>query len=114
MRFLRAPAALLVLTSAAAPALPRTPLQPLKGEIVTPNDNRRPAGRLADGVLTIELEARRGAWFPEGPAGRSVEVAAWSEPGKPLLNPGPLVRVPLGTRVRATLRNTLERPLRVT
>jgi FtsP/CotA-like multicopper oxidase with cupredoxin domain len=109
MRLARIAAALLLLAPwGTAHALPRS-----TGEIITPNDNRRPAGRLADGVLTIELEARRGAWYPEGPAGKSLEVAAWGEPGKPLMNPGPLVRVPLGTRVRATLRNTLAEPLRV-
>jgi manganese oxidase len=81
--------------------------------VAVPNDNRRPAGRLANGVLTIALEARRGAWFPEGPQGKHLDVFAWGEPGKDLQVPGPLVRVPLGTVVRATLRNTLDVPITV-
>jgi FtsP/CotA-like multicopper oxidase with cupredoxin domain len=87
----------------AAPPLPR----------ITPNDNRRPAGTLKNGVLTITLEARQGDWRPEGDQGRPLEVAAWSEPGKELLVPGPLIRVPAGTEVRATLRNTFDKPLTV-
>jgi FtsP/CotA-like multicopper oxidase with cupredoxin domain len=61
----------------------------------------------------LQLEARDGLWFPEGPSGKSLEAAAWAEPGKPLVNPGPLIRVAVGTEVRVTLRNTLSRPLTV-
>ena len=80
---------------------------------ITPNDNRRPAGTLKNGVLTITLEAREGEWRPEGDQGRAIPIAAWGEPGKELLAPGPLIRVPAGTEVRATLRNTLDKPLSV-
>jgi FtsP/CotA-like multicopper oxidase with cupredoxin domain len=38
-------------------------------------------------------------------------IEAFSEPGKPPLMPGPLVRVPLGTQLRLTIRNSLARPL---
>jgi FtsP/CotA-like multicopper oxidase with cupredoxin domain len=62
-------------------------------------------------VLTVRLEARDGAWQPEGERGRSVPVAAWAEEGKSLQVPGPLIRVPVGTEVRATLRNSLDKPL---
>ncbi|MGH7720077.1 MAG: multicopper oxidase domain-containing protein [Gemmatimonadaceae bacterium] len=77
------------------------------------NDNRRPAGRLRDGVLTIRLEARDGAWYPEGPDGMPRLVAAFAEEGRALQNPGPLIRVPAGTEVRATVRNALQVPLTV-
>ncbi len=77
------------------------------------NDNRRPAGRLKDGVLTLRLEARDGMWYPDGPNGMARPVAAFSEEGKPLQNPGPLIRVPVGTEVRATVRNALGEPLTV-
>ncbi|HEX6536769.1 MAG TPA: multicopper oxidase domain-containing protein [Gemmatimonadaceae bacterium] len=89
------------------------PPAPPASTLIVPNDNRHPAGSLANGVLTIHLEARGGAWFPEGPHGRRLDVAAWAELGKPMQNPGPLIRVPVGTEVRAMVHNALDRPLRV-
>jgi FtsP/CotA-like multicopper oxidase with cupredoxin domain len=82
-------------------------------ETVAPNDNRHTAGSLRNGVLTVALEARTGTWYPEGEHGRSLEVAAFAEAGKPLTTPGPLLRVPVGTEVRATIRNSLDKPLAV-
>jgi len=79
---------------------------------VVANDNRRPAGRLAGDTLTVQLEAREGVWHPEGtdlPPGFTIE--AFAEEGGPLLTPGPLLRVPVGTVVRATVRNRLSRPM---
>jgi FtsP/CotA-like multicopper oxidase with cupredoxin domain len=81
--------------------------------VALPNDNRHPAGTLAGNVLTVQLEARNATWYPEGPSGRGLEVAAWAEPGQPSQVPGPLIRVTAGTEVRATLRNTLDRRLTV-
>src|SRR5215216_3906741 len=86
---------------------------PRAPERVSPNDNRRSVGTLSKGVLTIALEAREGAWQPEGDRGRTLDVAAFAEEGKPLLTPGPLVRVPVGTEIRATIRNRLDKPLTV-
>ena len=80
---------------------------------IAANDNRKPAGSLEGNELTVSLEARTGTWYPEGPQGKSLPAAAWAEPGKPMQNPGPLIRVSAGTKVKATLRNTLERPLTV-
>jgi len=77
------------------------------------NDNRWPAGQLENGVLRLRLEARNGVWYPEGPRGVGLPVAAFAEEGGVLQNPGPLVRVPAGTEVRITLRNSLEKPLTV-
>jgi len=74
---------------------------------VVPNDNRRPAGSLRGGVLTIRLEVRTGVWFPEGPRGDSVVAPVFAEEGKPPQVPGPLIRVPTGTTVEATVRNAL-------
>ena len=82
-------------------------------ETIAANDLRRPAGTLANGVLTLRLEARDGAWYPDGPDGMMRPVAAFAEAGKPLQVPGPLVRVPAGTRVRLTVRNGLAEPLRL-
>jgi FtsP/CotA-like multicopper oxidase with cupredoxin domain len=75
------------------------------------NDNRRPAGRLERGVLTVRLEARNGMWYPEGPDGTGLPVAAFAEEGRPMQNPGPLIRVTAGTTVRVIVRNTLAAPL---
>ncbi|MGH7466120.1 MAG: hypothetical protein ACREK1_13140, partial [Longimicrobiales bacterium] len=80
-------------------------------EPVFPNDNRQTSGRLHDGVLTLELDARAGVWYPEGPGGTAYHVAAFGETGRPLQNPGPVIRVPEGTEVRVTVRNTLAEPL---
>ncbi len=82
-------------------------------EAVAPNDNLITAGTLNNGVLTVSLEARAGVWRPEGDNGRTLDVAAFSEEGKPLSTPGPMIRVPAGTEVRATIRNRLGTPLTV-
>ena len=87
------------------------PTKPPAVETIAPNDNRHTAGTLGNGVLTVALEAREGAWHPEGDSGRALAVAAFAEEGKPLSTPGPLIRVPVGTTVRATIRNRLDRPI---
>src|SRR5215208_4942628 len=113
MSFLLALSALSLLAS--SPISPRIGDEATATTIATvvANDNRQAAGTLRNGVLTLQLEARTGIWYPEGPSGRGLEVAAWAEVGKSLQAPGPLIRVPLGTVVRAQLRNTLGRPLTV-
>jgi len=88
-------------------------LSPPAADRIVPNDNRRSAGTLEHGVLTVALEARTGVWRPEGDGGRALDVAAFGEPGKALSTPGPVIRVPLGTEIRATVRNRLDRPLTV-
>lgn len=100
-------AAPLVAILVSAAAVPRAP------ETVQPNDNRHTAGVLANHVLSVKLEARTGLWYPEGEAGRALETAAFAEAGKPLSTPGPLIRVPVGTDVHASIHNTLAQPLTV-
>jgi FtsP/CotA-like multicopper oxidase with cupredoxin domain len=78
---------------------------------IAANDNRHPAGRLEAGVLTVRLEARPGVWRPEGPRGGAIATAAFAEEGRPLEVPGPLLRVPVGTRIRASIRNSLVKPM---
>ena len=77
------------------------------------NDNRKPAGRLQAGVLTVSLVARRGIWHPEGSQAPGIEVPAFAVENGALTNPGPLLRVPAGTEIRASVRNTLLSPLTV-
>jgi FtsP/CotA-like multicopper oxidase with cupredoxin domain len=93
------------LGAAAALALAERP--PLEPERIVPNDNRRSAGRLADGVLRLDLEARMGRWHPDGADDPAVVAYAFGEPGRAAEVPGPLVRVPAGTEVRLRLRNAL-------
>ena len=80
-------------------------------EPISTNDMRMSAGKLSNGVLTLQLDVRNGLWYPDGTKGMVRPVAAFSELGKGLLVPGPLVRVPVGTEVRITLKNSLEQPL---
>ena len=87
--------------------------RPFAANTITPNDNRHSAGVLEKGVLTVALEARQGRWNPEGDGGRALDVAAFAEEGKPLSTPGPLIRVTVGTTVRATIHNALDKPLTV-
>jgi hypothetical protein len=43
----------------------------------TINDNRTPAGTLADGVLTIRLEIREAEWHPDGDGDQGLPVHAF-------------------------------------
>jgi FtsP/CotA-like multicopper oxidase with cupredoxin domain len=94
-------------------ALLASSAKPFPADGIAPNDNRASVGTLANGVLTAAIEARRGIWHPEGEGGRRVDIGAFAEDGKTLTNPGPLIRVPVGTTVRLTIRNRLEKPLTV-
>jgi manganese oxidase len=73
------------------------------------NANVTPSGTLRPGVLTLALEAKPAMWYPEGPARPGREVAALGEASKAPQVPAPLVRVPAGTTVRLSIRNTFER-----
>jgi FtsP/CotA-like multicopper oxidase with cupredoxin domain len=77
--------------------------------IVT-HDNVSPGGQLKDGVLTIRLEIREGAWHPNDDNGEYLPVYAFGEEGRALSIPGPLIRVPEGTQVRATITNRIDSP----
>lgn len=93
---------LFVLFLAAATGLVAQPLPN-----IVANDNRRPAGVLRDGVLKLELELRKGNWHPEAEDGEAIPSYAFAEAGKPLQVPGPAIRVPQGTTIEASVRNTL-------
>ena len=80
------------------------------GPIATHN-NERPSGTLMNGRLELKLYAGLGTWHPESDSGASVDVQALGVEGGPLTIPGPLIRVPAGTAVDITLRNTLAVPM---
>jgi manganese oxidase len=82
-----------------------------RAERIAPNDNAHRAGHLANGVLTVALEARNGEWRPEGDDGPAHPVAAFSEVGGALQTPGPIVRATVGTEVRVKMHNALTVPL---
>jgi manganese oxidase len=95
--------ALLTQSSQNAPQLPD----------VLPNDNRRPAGAIADGVLTLNLRAAEGLWRPEGSNGPVLRIEAFGEANGSLTIPAPLVRVTEGVDIAATVRNDLANAMRV-
>lgn len=99
----------LVWTLTAITAGAATPRQPA----VVANDNRHPAGTLADRTLTVTLHAGRGVWQPAGAEGPALTVEAFGEAGGPLSVPAPLLRVVEGTTLVVTVTNELATPLRV-
>ena len=80
-------------------------------ERIAPNDNVHRAGHLANGALTVAIEARSGEWRPEEADGQAYHVAAFSVGGGPLQVPGPLLRAPIGTEIRVTMHNALAVPM---
>ena len=73
--------------------------------VVSPNDNRRPAGTLENGVLTLSLVATNAMWHPDGDTLPGTATWAFAEEGRAPLAPGPLLRVPAGTEVRILVTN---------
>src|SRR4030095_11427484 len=74
-------------------------------EEVSINDNRKPAGEFRNGIYYVNLEIREGNWYPESKDGAPIKISAFAEVGRPLQVPGPLIRVPEGTEIRATITN---------
>jgi manganese oxidase len=99
--------------SVTAAAAPCDHLPPVTATAAEPNDNRAPAGVLRDGVHTLQLVAGPTAWYPEGPDGCALRVNAFAEEGAAPRVPGPLIRVPVGTEVRVSIRNALTGTLRI-
>ncbi len=71
------------------------------------NDNRTAAGVLRGGVLTVDLEVREVDWRPDGDEAPGIVLLAFGERGRPASVPGPLLRAPEGTIVRARVHNPL-------
>src|SRR5262245_25411852 len=83
-------------------------LPPSTASAAAANDNRVPAGALQGEVLTLRLVLQRATWYPEGEQGCGIGVYAFGEEGKAAQTPAPLIRVPLGTQLRVTVRNALQ------
>jgi FtsP/CotA-like multicopper oxidase with cupredoxin domain len=76
-----------------------------------PNNNRISGGRLVAGVLSLDLDARETVWYPEGQTSPGIPIYAFAEKGKQAQVPAPLVRVPAGTEIRVTIRNSLPKAM---
>lgn len=79
--------------------------------VVQPNQNVERAGVLRHGVLTVTLDAKESRFWMRGPNRPPPTLEAFSEPGREPRMPGPLLRVPAGTEIRLSVRNSLAMPL---
>lgn len=70
------------------------------------NDNRKAAGKLEGGTLTLALQTGTGTWRFDGDDKPGPQMQALGEVGGPLQIPSPAIRVPAGTEVKLTIRNT--------
>lgn len=105
MRLLPGSLCLWIAIAASGPVVSATAMPQLQR--IQANSNQAPAGTLTDGVLTLDLEAREGEWFPEDEHGPSLKVFALGERGKSLQIPGPLIRVREGTTIQLSIHNLL-------
>ena len=94
----------LLLLSGAALSSPTLPL-------AAPNYNETTAGTLSADTLTLHLVASMAQWKPEEDSGGTLDVALFGEDGKDPSDPGPMIRVPAGTIIHATIRNALDSTL---
>jgi FtsP/CotA-like multicopper oxidase with cupredoxin domain len=98
---------LLCCAAVAAPAGPRTANTSRALPEATANDNTKPAGTLSGRVLSVNLVTQLARWYPGPDSAPPIVTQMFGEEGKAPSNPGPLLRMPLGTRVELTLRNAL-------
>jgi len=87
------------------PALAQEPGPPAP---IIPNQNRVAAGTMKAGILNVRLEIRSGIWHPEAAEGPRLYVQAFGEEGHPAQIPGPMLRMPEGTKVHVTVANKLD------
>ena len=104
-------AALITATSTSTTLGPRAAHPPEQPPIAALEDYRTAAGRRTGDTLDVALDAQLVNWQPEGPDGPTLPAYTFAERGKPGRVPGVMLRVPAGTLIRATLRNTTAVPL---
>ncbi len=73
---------------------------------VVTHDNLKSAGVLQDGVLTVHLELKEGAWQPDADDAPGIPALTITEEGAAPSMPGPMIRVVEGTRIHAYFKNT--------
>jgi FtsP/CotA-like multicopper oxidase with cupredoxin domain len=59
-------------------------------------------------VLEVKLEIRYGTWHPEAEDGPALYVQAFGEAGQASQIPGPMLRMPEGTKMHVTVANKLK------
>jgi manganese oxidase len=74
--------------------------------VAVANDNRVPAGTLKNHVLTLQLNVVRASFHPDRDGDPGIDVMVLQEEGRAPSVPAPLIRVPVGTEVRTTIRNS--------
>lgn len=89
------------------------PAEDLSLPLVAANDNRTPAGQSTNGVLNLQLELRQARWYPEDENAGYRDVYAFAEQGHAPQSSGPLIRVPQGTIIHATVHNMLPSPAKI-
>lgn len=80
---------------------------------VKTHGNTQRAGVLKNGTLFLNLRAARGTWRPEKETGPALEIEAFGEAAGSLMAPAPLIRVPEGTEIAASVRNELDVSMRL-
>src|SRR5512132_4475692 len=111
MPFLTLPALLAIavplLQDAVVPPPPRLPLPrpAASAALAAVNQNLVAAGRRSHDTLVVALDVVEAAYQPEGVEDPVVRILALAERGKVPQVPGPLLRAPVGTTVRLSLRN---------
>jgi FtsP/CotA-like multicopper oxidase with cupredoxin domain len=75
--------------------------------IVRANDNRVAAGTIRNGELHIRLVVKMARWYPNEPDGPYTDTPVFAVEGEDPQIPGPMIRVPTGTTIVATVRNAL-------
>ncbi len=77
------------------------------GLAIAANDNRVPAGTTTGTQLHVSLDARVAIWHPDGDHTQGIPIQAFAEVGKAPQIPGPLIRVPAGTEIVASVHNSI-------
>jgi FtsP/CotA-like multicopper oxidase with cupredoxin domain len=75
--------------------------------VVRANDNRVAAGTMRNGELQIRLVVKMARWYPNERGGPYTETPVFAVEGEDPQIPGPMIRVPTGTTIVATVRNAL-------
>ncbi|MEP6780748.1 MAG: multicopper oxidase domain-containing protein [Gemmatimonadaceae bacterium] len=78
---------------------------------VIANRNVERAGIIAGKALSVRLVATQTHWRGNGLDKPGISMAAFAEEGKAPLNPGPLIRVTMGTEIQLSIRNSLLTPI---
>src|SRR5579862_71302 len=97
----------------AAPRCEATVVEDAALPRIAANTNQHAAGILFEGGLSLDLEIREGALYPEDESGPSIQIFAFGERGKQLQVPGPMIRVPQDTKIHISVHNMIARDVQI-